>query len=394
MLHARPFAALLVLLPCVLLAPGTLRAGEDPPPPRAASRSGEVVEVVLADALPLSDFLTAMGHVTGLTYVWDEEDEALAGRTVRSSRNLQAPRAELPRLVRSLLASYDLGLVRIGPEGDGFVRVVDLRSVGEDAGLRLRPVTVTVDAASRARLAREDGLYVTTTVHVEHLRDLDGATPLLERIATKHGIGVVVGVEEIRAFVVTDFAPVVLRVHDAIRELDARAARVHAEEEARAAAAATDLEYVEIQYCEAAELARVLQATFAGRVDIVCDPRTNLLLLSGPALELGKVKYAIVHLDVHAPPAGNVVRVLPLKHRPAAEVVEALLALLAPAGAAGGGPEHAVRVVADETTNSLVIVADPEDLELVRTVIDELDALRCEPSSPPEDPAGDDPFAD
>ncbi len=130
------------------------------------------------------------------------------------------------------------------------------------------------------------------------------------------------------------------------------------------------------------------------KVIIVPDPRTNVLLASGTAEQLGLVERLLGELDVKETIERTSLHVYTLKNANAEALAKILTAhvksALRPGPQSGskareGKPKSAVvvgqfeskvTVTADPATNSLVIGATPEDYRVVRDVVERLDVRR------------------
>jgi general secretion pathway protein D len=135
----------------------------------------------------------------------------------------------------------------------------------------------------------------------------------------------------------------------------------------------------------AASLRQILpqRADEPGQSPVMADGRLNAMVLYGTAEENARYKELISALDVPAPAASSKVNVYYLENAEAIEVAKVLAALKsssAPAipGAPSGsisGTEALLRVsvTADKATNSLIIVASPEDYQEIVQVVAKLD---------------------
>ena len=120
-----------------------------------------------------------------------------------------------------------------------------------------------------------------------------------------------------------------------------------------------------------------------GQTTVMADARLNAMVLYGTPEENARHRDMIAALDSQAPAASSRVNVYYLENAEAVEVAKVLAALKgsgAPAASgvpavAQGGTEALLRVsvTADKATNSLVIVASPEDYQETIQVISKLD---------------------
>ncbi len=131
-------------------------------------------------------------------------------------------------------------------------------------------------------------------------------------------------------------------------------------------------------------------------VKIIPDSRTNSLIIIADPTSLEDLKTMIKALDVEIPKGSGKINVYYLKYADADNVASVLTAISKSAGTKpkpgqpptppGGASavtgevsvqfEEPVQITADKTTNSLVIIASPQDYEILRSVIEKLDIRR------------------
>jgi general secretion pathway protein D len=137
--------------------------------------------------------------------------------------------------------------------------------------------------------------------------------------------------------------------------------------------------------------------TEAAAVKIIPDPRTNALIVIADPTTMADIKAMIRALDVEIPKGSGKINVHYLKYADAENVASVLTAISKSAGTRPrpGQPqqtppaarttatgeasvefEEPVQITADKTTNSLVIIASPQDYEILRDVIEKLDIRR------------------
>jgi general secretion pathway protein D len=140
-------------------------------------------------------------------------------------------------------------------------------------------------------------------------------------------------------------------------------------------------------------LAKVFTARASGKkgklnsgsiVKFVADERTNSIILLASKVQSEKVKNLIGILDQEVPKGDEKIRVYYLEHATAENLVKVLLEI--PSGnskkAAPGKKKTPilstkVKIMADKTTNSLIIMADKEDYPVLEEVINKLDIPRA-----------------
>lgn len=148
---------------------------------------------------------------------------------------------------------------------------------------------------------------------------------------------------------------------------------------------------VPLQYADLNEVQRVVQ-TFAGRdASVLTYLPTNTLIISDTVSNLDRLMKIIKEVDV--PGLESTITVVPCQYAAASLLAEEVLSIItqtqkgaAPAqpgprrrGRAAAQPprpaggEEAIKLFADERTNSLIIIASPEDTERVLALVEELD---------------------
>lgn len=132
--------------------------------------------------------------------------------------------------------------------------------------------------------------------------------------------------------------------------------------------------------------AGVPQATVSGSVQVLADTRLNAILLFGPEKDKKEIRSLISQLDVTPPEASSKINVYYLEHTDAAEMAKVLDGVVKgiTAQATAGQPAAAVQtaspfdsgkvtITPDKATNSLVIMASPNDYNNLLQVIKKLD---------------------
>ena len=133
------------------------------------------------------------------------------------------------------------------------------------------------------------------------------------------------------------------------------------------------------------------EAAVAGRssqIKIIPEARTNSLIIVANELDTQQVMFLIRELDTQTPVEQNNIHVYHLSNALAPELADVLsnLAGAAPPaqGQEGAQPDRLrtfyqeVSVVADEATNSLLLIASPQDFEVMKAIIEQLDIRRSQ----------------
>jgi general secretion pathway protein D len=123
---------------------------------------------------------------------------------------------------------------------------------------------------------------------------------------------------------------------------------------------------------------------------LIADERSNSLILVANQPDTQKILNLVELLDQPLPPGRNRIHVYYLENAKAEELLDVLTQLptkaaavqtagpAAPAGAQAPILGEEVQILADKPTNSLVIIASPQDYETLKEVIQKLDIVRSQ----------------
>lgn len=134
---------------------------------------------------------------------------------------------------------------------------------------------------------------------------------------------------------------------------------------------------------------QAIASAASAQIKIIPDLRTNSLIIVANEFDTEQVRFLVRELDKTTPVEANNIHVYRLENALAEDVAAVLTSLAettAPAGGQAGAAAAAVSgvrtfykevsVVADKTTNSLIITATPQDYSVLSRVIEQLDILR------------------
>ena len=127
------------------------------------------------------------------------------------------------------------------------------------------------------------------------------------------------------------------------------------------------VEVISLEYAESLQTASTLRGLFDGSaLRVQVDPRTNSVLLAGPAADLTRAKDVIARLDVEveANDPRSQVEMIVLEYARATDVEDALNELMQRTSS-----EFAI----DERTNALLVRATPESMVRIKDLIAQLD---------------------
>jgi len=154
-----------------------------------------------------------------------------------------------------------------------------------------------------------------------------------------------------------------------------------------------ELSVIPLEFADAEKLVKLLSTVFQTRlkpkkgglgksVKFVADERTNIIVLLASEDETVKIKKLINLLDKETPRSERKIRVYYLENASAEELAEVLQSLSAKEKTASKGMKRSVVsdqvvITADKATNSLIIMADKDDYQVLEETIIKLDIPRA-----------------
>ncbi|MHC4742523.1 MAG: type II secretion system secretin GspD [Planctomycetota bacterium] len=110
---------------------------------------------------------------------------------------------------------------------------------------------------------------------------------------------------------------------------------------------------------------------------IMADERTNSIIVVANAQDTATIRRLIEKLDVERSSGSGNVHVVYLQNAQAKETAQSLTSALANMRISGAiEAAQPVQVTADESTNSLIIAASPQDFDVISQIIEKLDIVR------------------
>ncbi|MCC7201506.1 MAG: type II secretion system secretin GspD [Nitrospirae bacterium] len=142
-----------------------------------------------------------------------------------------------------------------------------------------------------------------------------------------------------------------------------------------------------LNYISASEISRLIAPLISKDGSSIPYPQTNTLILTDIKSNMAKVLELITELDKEPPKGKGGIYVYYLQNASAEEMSKVLATLTSKAppraAAAAQTPqdttvhfEGGISVTADKATNSLIIMASPEDYERIKSIIERLDIRR------------------
>lgn len=220
----------------------------------------------------------------------------------------------------------------------------------------------------------------------------------LDLIGTRQGICTITALVKPNAVLLIGWGEALGAMRELVQKLD------------QPADAQSELRVFRLKYASAEATAKTVTEFFARRtglgakVLVVADPRTNSLLVQADPSDLAEVELLLARLDTSRGAAANELRVFKLKNTLAADlgpVLQAAISGTGPAAAGQGGAAATarsavlkfltidaqgqkvlesgilgdIRITPDPRTNSLLISAPAETIELLAALVEQLDAI-------------------
>jgi len=153
-----------------------------------------------------------------------------------------------------------------------------------------------------------------------------------------------------------------------------------------------EISVIPLEYANSLQFVKILDTIFQPRrkakkgdagtvVKIVPDERTNAVVLLASEVETLRIKKLIKLLDRETPRGKGKIRVYYLENAKAEELAKVLQTLPTKTGAAAKTKQAAVvsakvKITADKATNSLIIMGDKDDYQVLEDIIMKLDIPR------------------
>ena len=369
---AMTLALLLLRLCSVVAAPAGQRAAGYPETsvvmpflsdPAAANR---LISLDL-NQVDIRVFIKTVGQLTGVNFLVD--DGVTGSVTLISPSKIRV--GEVYRVLESVLqtkgyAAVPAGsLVKIVPRAEGVRTNLSIRT-GSD------PNSIPVD----------DSL-VTQIIRLQHANVAQVSAAMSSVVGTG---GQVVTFPETNTIIVTDTSSTVHRAARIVRELDVeRPQEIMEVVQLRYASASRISEQVTQIMQRGQPQTRLRRAptptpTPGGSLKILPDDRINSVVIVADPVEMEMVKAIIAQLDVERPLEAGNIRVIYLEHAEAKVIETAVSTVLDRITGAPGVPgvdsQEPFQITSDESTNSLIVVASPQDYRLVEDMVSKLDIAR------------------
>ena len=111
--------------------------------------------------------------------------------------------------------------------------------------------------------------------------------------------------------------------------------------------------------------------------NVLADDRTNSLIIIAGEQDVEMITQLAKQIDIERPMGTNNVHVVYLKNGDANEVARSLETAMASTKlTAAANPTQQIQITADKSTNALIIVAPPQEFEVISEIVEKLDTIR------------------
>ena len=340
---SRPLIALIAA--GLLAAPVSSFAADPGIEPSETQQDGWTINLKDAD---IRAFVDQISQLTGQTFIVDPRVKGQV--SVVSSTTLSL--SEVYQLFLSVMATHGYSVLTQG----GVARIVP-----------------NAEAKSEAGGGPTGGdLLETRVIQVQHTSATE-LIPLIRPLVPQYGHLAAVG--SANALIISDRSANIARIENLVRQLDR--------------AQTSDNSVVNLQYGWAVDIAEVLRNTLArgeardtAGAQIIADSRTNRLIFTGPEQARQKLVNLAKTLDTPSTRSANT-RVIRLRHNDAKSLAETLgdisESLATPTdGEAQSGRQQTILIRADESLNALVMLAEPELIGTLESIVRQLDIPRAQ----------------
>lgn len=316
------------------------------------------------DKVDIRVFIKTIGHLTGINFLIDDK----VSGTVTLISPTQVRLAEVYKILESVLqvkgfAAVPSGaIVKIVPRADATKSNLLIR-VGNDPAL----------------IPADDSLV--TQIIPLHFANVTEISSLLTPLVSAGGN--MATYPNANTVILTDTSSNIHRIVKLIQELDIEGAKdnivvIHL----KYSSAQTISEQITqiIQRNAVAPSTKNIRTPSPSDVDtmkILPDERTNSLIIVTNPNEIEMIQSLIAKLDVERPLEASNIHVIFLKHAEAAEVEKSLSAVLTKLSSrVTDKSSELFQITSDASTNSLIVVASPQDYEIIENMIEKLDIVR------------------
>jgi general secretion pathway protein D len=309
------------------------------------------------DQVDINVFIKFISELTGKNFVVD--DKVRGKVTVLSPTRISVNEAF--KVFESVLEVNGFTVVE---SGDVFKVVPSVRARQKNVETRTSPRFE----------GRPSDKFVTQIIPLRYASSAKVRKLLVPMVSKE---GVLVDYPPSSTLIVTDYYSNIQRLMRIVQEIDVQSGDV-------------ELLVVSLKYANAGKLAmslgKLLQAGRPAakeadviRPQVIADERLNALMILVAKEDLSRVRRLVRDLDLPTPRGTSTVHVVKLDNAVAEDLAAVLNGLAGKSGQdAKGEPiiSKNARIVADKSTNSLVVTAEPDEFDALEEIIDQLDSPR------------------
>lgn len=363
-------------------------------PPETTEQSGNLW-TFNEGTLSMEAAIMAAEKATGRSFLYSEAD-------IRGTPDLKfagvvnVPNDRVLEFWQGLFVNAGFAMIPMGPGEGDFIKI---EKIDTSRIIKQRAEFVAVDDLERLRY--RVGQVVMTSISLKHV-EVASVRGAITQIFSARTAEFAQEVPSANAIIVVGFAPTVYAVNQILMAMD-RPAQVNAlrfEKLALEHAVAEELQPIigdlitsTSQPGAAGGASRPGEVVVPGQQrpepKIIADPRTNSLVVYAVESDLNEIKRLVSALDTEVSGLDSNIRIYVLKNSNASDIERTLRDLLqnstsrsnrGPQGSGGqavlGEGNQEVVIVADDSTNSLLIQASRTQYERIEPIIRELDRRR------------------
>ncbi len=313
------------------------------------------------DEVDIRDVLKTIGEVTGINFI---PHASVTGKvTVMSPTPIRL--GELYTFLQSILDVYGYATV----ESENAVKIVPKA----EATRHSTPVRIGADPAY---IPRNDAI-VTQIMPVRYANVAEVTEIIRPALSTGAQMAVY---PRTNSLMVTDTSANIYHVAQIIQQLDVEGSRERVVTLPLQFASAQVLSEQITRILERADAtgARGRTAPSLGQnVRVLPDERTNSVVAVASEQDMGTIQQLVRQLDIPRPTGADNVQVVYLKNADANEVEASLERALASMRITGAvETTQPIHITAHASTNSLIVVASPQDYEMIAKIVEKLDIVR------------------
>ncbi len=299
----------------------------------------------------IREFIDQISEITGETFVVDPRVKGQVSVVSKAQLSL----SEVYQLFLSVMSTHGFTVVAQGDQA----RIVPNAEAKTEAG---------------GGQSAPDRLE-TRVIQVQQ-SPVSELIPLIRPLVPQYGH--LAAVPSANALIISDRSANIARIEDVIRQLDQKGSH--------------DYSVINLRYGWVMDAAEVLnnamsrgQAKGAAGAQVIADARTNRLIILGPPQARAKLVQLAQSLDTPTARSANT-RVIRLRHNDAKTLAETLGQIsegMKNNGGqggeqTGGGRPSNILIRADESTNALILLADPDTVNALEDIVRQLDVPRAQ----------------